>query len=115
MSGATARRFHTLQVRVDDEAGGGGIRVDLEDFDGLQEVDVALDEVEGLRDVVEEDVEDEVDEVDGWRKRYIGLDGSMVANGSGGEEDDEDDVDDEGGRGWLEGCEGGDGCVVCFL
>ena len=115
MSGATARRFHTLQVRVDDEAGGGGIRVDLEDFDGLQEVDVALDEVEDLRDVVEEDVEDEVDEVEGWRKRYIGLDGSMVANGSGGEEDDEDDVDDEGGRGWLEGCEGGDGCVVCFL
>ena len=102
-------------MRVEDEAGGGGVRVDLEDLDGLQEVDVALDEVEDLRDVVEEDVEDEVDEVEGWRKRYIGLDGSMVANGSGGEEDDEDDVDDEGGRGWLEGCEGGDGCVVCFL
>ena len=109
MSGATARRFHTLQVRVEDEAGGGGVRVVLEDFEGLQEVDVALDEVEGLRDVVEEDVEDEVDDVDGWRKRYIGLDGSMVANGSGGEEDA------EGGRGGLEGCEGGDGCVVCFL
>lgn len=109
MSGATARRFHTLQVRVEDEAGGGGVRVDLEDLDGLQEVDVALDEVEGLRDVVEEDVEDEDDDVDGWRKRYIGLDGSMVANGSGGEEDG------EGGRGGLEGCEGGDGCVVCFL
>ena len=109
MSGATARRFHTLQVRVEDEAGGGGVRAVLEDFEGLQEVDVALDEVEGLRDVVEEDVEDEDDDVDGWRKRYIGLDGSMVANGSGGEEDD------EGGRGGLEGCEGGDGCVVCFL
>ena len=115
MSGATARRFHTLQVRVEDEAGGGGVRAVLEDFEGLQEVDFALDEVEGLRDVVEEDVEDEVDDVDGWRKRYIGLDGSMVANGSGGEEDDEDDVDEEDGRGWLEGCEGGDGCVVCFL
>ena len=108
MSGATARRFHTLQVRVEDEAGGGGVRVVLEDLDGLQEVDFALDEVEGLRDVVE-DVEDEGDDVDGWRKRYIGLDGSMVANGSGGEEDG------EGGRGGLEGCEGGDGCVVCFL
>ena len=115
MSGATARRFHTLQVRVEDEAGGGGVRADLEDLDGLQEVDFALDEIEGLRDVVEEDVEDEDDDVDGWRKRYIGLDGSMVANGSGGEEDDEDDVDEEDGRGWLEGCEGGDGCVVCFL
>ena len=109
MSGATARRFHTLQVRVEDEAGGGGVRVVLEDLDGLQEVDVALDEIECLRDVVEEDVEDEDDDVDGWRKRYIGLDGSMVANGSGGEEDA------EGGRGGLEGCEGGDGCVVCFL
>ena len=65
MSGATARRFHTLQVRVEDEAGGGGVRVDLEDLDGLQEVDFGLDEVEGLRDVVEEDVEDEDDEVDG--------------------------------------------------
>ena len=109
MSGATARRFHTLQVRVEDEAGGGGVRVDLEDLDGLQEVDFALDEVEGLRDAVEEDVEDEDDDVDGWRKRYIGLDGSMVANGSGGEEDG------EGGRGGLEGCEGGDGCVVCVV
>ena len=39
----------------------------------------------------------------------------MVANGSGGEEDGEDDVDEEDGRGWLEGCEGGGGCVVCFL
>lgn len=109
MSGATARRFHTLQVRVEDEAGGGGVRAVLEDLDGLQEVDFGLDEVEGLRDVVEEDVEDEDDDVDGWRKRYIGLDGSMVANGSGGEEDG------EGGRGGLEGCERGDGCVVCFL